>query len=285
MKEKKLYSIGQISELCNVSTEQLRHYDRRGILSPGERGASNGYRYYTEEQVDDLMLIKELKRAGLPLKEISALVRDKNLKAIKDVLEDNIVEIRKQLREKQKEYDQLVDVFARLSDAILFLNQPIENGFRIVDIEKRPIIFSRSMCSYDIEFPLSAKYAELLTMIEQEKVKPASGLYLLYHNHFGKQFLGENEFGDLEVFAFVDSLVKNNPRYRMFGGFKAACATHIGHYRHTKKLYEDLVEWSINNGYRISGVSFQELVVNRTITSYEESYITKIYLPLNIDDV
>lgn len=285
MDKNKTFTIGQIAALCNVSTDQLRHYDQRGILSPKLRGYDNSYRYYTEQQVDDLMLIKELKQAGLPLKKISVLIRDKNLKAIKEVLEKNIVELRRQLQEKQKNYDQLVDVFTRLSDAILLLNQPSDNDFQVVQIAERPIIYTRSICSYDIEFPLSAYYAKLLTLIEQEKIDTSKSLYLLYHDNYTKQFLGEKETGDLELFANVISPVRDFTKYRMFGGFLAACTTHIGHYRHTKKVYERLEAWARSLGYSVSGVSFQELIVSRTLTNHEDNFITKIYLPLNIDDV
>ena len=81
MKEKQ-YTIGQIAKICNVSAEQLRHYDRLRILSPKGRGENNGYRYYTEPHIEDIMLIKELKRIGLPLKSIGSLLQDKNLDQI-----------------------------------------------------------------------------------------------------------------------------------------------------------------------------------------------------------
>lgn len=40
----KLYTIGKISVLTNVSIDQLRNYDKIGLLKPEGRG-SNNYRH------------------------------------------------------------------------------------------------------------------------------------------------------------------------------------------------------------------------------------------------
>lgn len=68
------YTIGQVAKICNISTEQLRHYDRTGIFCPSIRDDENNYRYYTESQINDILLLKELKKVGLPLKTIGILI-------------------------------------------------------------------------------------------------------------------------------------------------------------------------------------------------------------------
>lgn len=122
MKEKQ-YTIGQIAKICNVSAEQFRHYDRLRILSPKGRGENNGYRYYTEQQIEDIMLIKELKRIGLPLKSIGSLLQDKNLDQIKTTLESNMLVQRQQLYEHIKRYDSLVDTLLKLNNALSLISQ------------------------------------------------------------------------------------------------------------------------------------------------------------------
>ena len=109
---------------------------------------------------------------------------------------------------------------------------------------------------------------------------------MLFHDHYRRQFLTEEEaIGDLELFANITGSVKDTNEYRLFGGFLAACATHVGHYRNTRKVYDDLMRWVTDIGYTASGISFQELIVGRTLTDYEENFVTKIYLPLNVDRI
>ena len=35
------YTIGELSQICNLSTKTLRHYDEKGVLRPLERGGAN----------------------------------------------------------------------------------------------------------------------------------------------------------------------------------------------------------------------------------------------------
>ena len=244
MKEKQ-YTIGQIAKICNVSAEQLRHYDRQGILSPKGRGEYNGYRYYTEQQIEDIMLIKELKRIGLPLKSIGSLLKDKNLDQIKTTLESNMLIQRQQLYEHIKRYDSLVDTLLKLNNALSLISQSGENiaspvqGFSIVPIAERPILSTRYYSSYSVNDPFICRYAELQRIAETEHVATSSTLFLVFHDHYKKQFLKDDGVqGDLELFSNITGSAHHTEHCRMFGGFLAACATHIGHYRYTQPLYD-----------------------------------------------
>ena len=62
MKEKKLYTIGDMAKLCGISARQLRYYDQLGIIRPSYRNPDNGYRLYTDDQIEMLFFLKELKK-------------------------------------------------------------------------------------------------------------------------------------------------------------------------------------------------------------------------------
>ena len=42
---RQLYSIGQVSKLCNISQKTLRYYDKIGLIKPDKVDDSNNYRY------------------------------------------------------------------------------------------------------------------------------------------------------------------------------------------------------------------------------------------------
>ncbi len=50
----KFYTIGEFSSKIGVSTVTLREWERRGWLKPHHRSES-GYRYYSEEQLQDYL--------------------------------------------------------------------------------------------------------------------------------------------------------------------------------------------------------------------------------------
>ena len=70
MSQKKHLSILEFSRLTGIARDNLRFYDRIGLLKPALRG-ENGYRYYTREQLLKLDLILLFIELGIPLREFN----------------------------------------------------------------------------------------------------------------------------------------------------------------------------------------------------------------------
>lgn len=286
--EEKLFTVGQMAEICNISPETLRHYDRMGVLSPLGRG-DNKYRYYTMEQINDIMVIKELKSIGIPLKTISEYIKHKDLGMIRSTLEASLRVQREELAEMQRRYDSLVDRLISLNDAFTETHiarsqkdKPIRESFCIVPFAERPIISCRGISNCYVGNHYLYRYVELQNLIEEDRISVGRSWYIVFHDHYSKQFdEGEDAMGDMEFFANVNGSTSGSSHCRMFGGFLTACATYIGPYVNTKHVYEELTEWAQSIGYTVSGVSFQELIVGRFLTDREEDFVTRIYLPLN----
>lgn len=62
--------IGEFSKLTGVPIRTLRYYDEIDLFKPIDIDLFTDYRYYSEEQVEDLNLINELKKVGFTLEEI-----------------------------------------------------------------------------------------------------------------------------------------------------------------------------------------------------------------------
>ena len=69
-----MLTIGDFSRLSRVTPRMLRHYDALGLLRP-EAVGDNGYRYYRQEQLSDLVRIQWLKGYGFSLGEIGSLLK------------------------------------------------------------------------------------------------------------------------------------------------------------------------------------------------------------------
>ena len=65
-------TIGQLAEHVGVTVRAIRHYHFRGLLAEPDRDAS-GYRRYGAQAVVDLVRIKTLAEAGVPLARIAEL--------------------------------------------------------------------------------------------------------------------------------------------------------------------------------------------------------------------
>lgn len=65
-----LLRIGEFTKLTGVSIRTLRYYDDIDLFKPSEIDLFTNYRYYSEEQIEDLELIHKLKSVGFSLEEI-----------------------------------------------------------------------------------------------------------------------------------------------------------------------------------------------------------------------
>ncbi|MGI6403790.1 MAG: MerR family transcriptional regulator [Oscillospiraceae bacterium] len=65
--------INEVASLAGVSVRTLQHYDKIGLLCP-DRNPENGYRQYSEKDLDQLQQILFFKELGFPLAKIQKLL-------------------------------------------------------------------------------------------------------------------------------------------------------------------------------------------------------------------
>jgi MerR family copper efflux transcriptional regulator len=66
--------IGEIADRTGLSHRTIRHYDEIGLL-PASGRTEGGFRLYTQEDLDTLMLIRRMKPLGFSLEEMMELLR------------------------------------------------------------------------------------------------------------------------------------------------------------------------------------------------------------------
>src|SRR6266851_6261034 len=68
-----MITIGQLAAYAGVTIKAVRHYHKRGLLEEPSRDSS-GYRRYTAQHAIDLVKIKTLAEAGVPLVRVKELL-------------------------------------------------------------------------------------------------------------------------------------------------------------------------------------------------------------------
>ncbi|MFE5700239.1 MerR family transcriptional regulator [Rhodococcus koreensis] len=67
-------SIGELARASGLSVSALRFYDKAGVLTPHAVDPRTGYRWYTDRQVDAAVLVAAMRRVGMPVKEMAAVL-------------------------------------------------------------------------------------------------------------------------------------------------------------------------------------------------------------------
>lgn len=107
--------IGEVAERTGLSLRTLRHYDEVGLLSPSAR-SGGGFRLYTQDDVDKLLVIRRMKPLGYSLEEMLIVMRTiegRHPAGAGDPLGPMIAEANER-RERLKLHLEMADEFIRL---------------------------------------------------------------------------------------------------------------------------------------------------------------------------
>ncbi len=66
--------IGELAERAGMSLRTIRHYDEVGLLVPSGR-TTGGFRVYTGDDLERLLVIRRMKPLGFTLDEMAELLR------------------------------------------------------------------------------------------------------------------------------------------------------------------------------------------------------------------
>jgi MerR family copper efflux transcriptional regulator len=68
-----MHQIGEVAERVDLSLRTVRYYEEMGLIAPEQR-TDGGFRLFTEETIDRLKLIKQMKPLGFNLAEMRELI-------------------------------------------------------------------------------------------------------------------------------------------------------------------------------------------------------------------
>lgn len=136
-----LMRIGEIAAFFNVSVKAMRVYEKMGILKPVKTDKTNGYRYYTADQVKQLDAILELRELGFSLSEIKNLLKSSMTKdQYMEVLTHKKVMWQDKILEAQDKIDNIDEIIEKLATS----KPPIK--LHDLTEDERAYLLSRMVC-------------------------------------------------------------------------------------------------------------------------------------------
>lgn len=161
-----MLTIGQLASYAGVSARTVRFYHQKGLLPEPERDVS-GYRRYDAAAVVDLIRIRTLAEAGVPLSRVRELLAadpDEFAAAVEEIDHRLVAEIKERRRHRRR-IAQLAagDSLALPPEAVAYLDRMREFGFpdRMVDGERDAWILIAAQLPESMPMYMASKRAQL----------------------------------------------------------------------------------------------------------------------------
>ena len=233
-----MLTIGEFSRLTRTTPRMLRHYDALGLLHPDTVG-ENGYRYYRQEQLSDLVRIQWLSGYGFALHEIGPLLG----------LEDGALLSRLHQRREalRRELEQRGDLLRRLEADILRMEgvSTMETTYHVILVEdpEQKVFSIRRTTGVEGYHQL---FEDLRREAAARGLTQAGPIQMLYHD---QDFHPERS--DVEAQMVV---AQDGPDVSIKPPCTCAAVQHSGPYEELHLAYEALCGWlGEHTEYRICG--------------------------------
>lgn len=273
---KEFYQIGEVSKICNIPIKTLRYYDEIELLIPRKIDPDTNYRYYSNDQLALVLVIKHFKEAGFSLKEIKVLLG-------REDLEYNT----KKINEKCIDIDNKINDLKMLKEKLQFFikeskkEKKKHKEFRI-EIKEIPISYvaylrNRGPCTIE-EF--TVRYCKLISLVEKNNFHIIRNAMAIYYDNCIDFEEKEKTDYDIEVCIGVAEEREIKGLVRKFGGFKAVTAIHYGSYNNMIDAYRKINKFIYENGYEICGEPIDNYLIDIMNTIDEENYVTELIIPI-----
>lgn len=273
MKEK--FMIGELAKLFNISTDTIRHYDKKGLLKP-QCNRDNSYRYYDVRDFFKLSRILFFKSLDISLEDIKNYLHNKNT--------ENLLVL---LKKKEKEAHAKVQHWSALENKIKTKIQIIESAQKDLDIVRLKMMPARS--GIFLRIKQKDDHYETKKMFSDNKQYIAMSSWLVdgqIYTSLEKEDLEKGIFNKFSYFIelpFTEDILK--PEIITLPKGEYACISFLGPYRDMHRHYEILISWIELNGYEITGNSIEKNIVDYDFSDSEEEYISEIQIPVKKSSV
>ena len=121
-------SIGEVARRCGVSTDTLRHYERKGVI-PKPMRRQNNYRVYSARTVERVLLVRRALALGFTLEELTRILAERDrggapCESVKALAEEKLAALEIRLQELTALRGEFKEILAKWDGALMKNPEP-----------------------------------------------------------------------------------------------------------------------------------------------------------------
>ncbi|MCG8472363.1 MAG: MerR family transcriptional regulator [Desulfobacterales bacterium] len=268
------YSIGEVSQICNVSKKALRHYDKMGLIN-SERSYTNNYRYYSDASLLAVPVIKYYKQMGFKLEEMREFIEGDNVyKALKRSFSSKIDELTKAQEETRRMFVSVRDWYDLINEAEMVIDHNI-NEVAVKYVEAGDFLFQDQVYDNDIKASIiNIQFTNYVELVGNEITGP-----VMIHFSSAKDRMEQNP-QNIRVMQRTLMECKRHEKV-CFGGQMMISCYHIGCHSTIGETYEKMCRWARKHNYVVGDDAFERYVTDYWTTTNRALHVTEVLMDVS----
>lgn len=271
-KDKKLFKIGEVARIFNISMGTIRHYEKAGLLKPEYVDEESGYRYYSDRQFEVLNTIRYLRVLDMSLEEIADFLKDRDIDVIEEKLENQKALIARKQHELELVSRKIDHRLEQIRDAV----QSELDVIRECTIPASRIVWMRDSLKLSTYLDLE----EQIRILQKNQSQP-----LVFMGKVGvgisQETLLAGQYGNYElVYIILDEEDEYEGKTEYIEELTCVSVRFNGSHKEAPAYYKALARYIKENGMEIAGFSREVTLIDNGITNDESKFVTQISIPV-----
>ena len=279
-KREELYTTGEISKICKVTKRTIRYYEHLGMIKPHVIDEKNSYRYYDSSALKVIQQIRYLLATGFSIEEIKGLIENLSMEELKNRILKKTLELEHLIKIETKKYTALklwYDQCVRGKNCRL---HNYENNIGVEYIPEGNYIYSEGEgdCSnYTERIKCETRLFASFNENDHNMCESIGELCYIFESAAERAEMTESGWITAQA---LQETIEEYSNTKTFGDTLAIYGYHRGAYGNIGETYRKLFQWSEKYKFRLRGDSMEKQIMEHYMTSDEEEFVTKIYLPI-----
>lgn len=274
---KELYSIGEASKICHVSTKTLRFYDKIGVVRPDYVSKENGYRYYSSETLLRIPVIKYYKQLGFRLEEMMGLLNGESYRGFESNFRAKLEELRKIEENAHNSYIAVHDWVDLINEAKIVASQGSQ-PVSVKYISTQDFVYMDQPFAYDyrdslINIPWTTYLSRVHCSITGAVILEFPSLRDKMNGYCRSARIMQRPVGSYD----------EGTRMVKAGGTLAVSAYHVGAHEKLPETYQKILDFVDTQGYTVGDKSVERYVLDYWTTEVPDEFVTEVIVPIRSD--
>lgn len=272
--QKNLYTIGEAAKLCGVSRKTLRFYEKLGLLVPDEINEENGYRYYNDESLQLIPVIKYYKQMGFKLQEMEGIQGDEEYYYYANSFRSKLDELEHEKQEIEKKYTSVSDWLDLIKEADRALAGQLDNvNVRYIEATTYYSL-EQDYCYNCKQAVINIPWVRHLEANHAEITGPVILHFPDFEEHLQRKackvVIMQKPVGDDD----------NQIKKETFGDQMFLSTYHLGDPATIERSYVRIKEWAEKNHFLYKDNAYERYVVDYWTTKDKDKIVTEILIPI-----